>query len=252
MNKEVFFTEVRKSLFKRLSQSQVDGINGILEAFDQVGDGDKDTLAYALATAYHETGARMIPVREGFATTDEGARRAVNALARKRGPNSAVARYARPAGPYGHVYYGRGHVQLTWLDNYKNSSADAGVDLVKNPDKMLDPVISARVLVKGLIDGRWSGKRKGLAYYEGSDDFLDQQEAAAARATVNGSDKATLIAGYHKQFYDALTTADWQSKKNTVIKVKPTKKVGLGAAIVAAITAAGLYFLDTIMKLIGF
>ena len=109
MNKELFFSTLRKTLFKRLSQKQVDGINGILEAFNQVGDGDKDTLAYALATAYHETGSRMVPVREGFATTDAGARKAVNALARKRGPNSAVARYAQPAGPYGHVYYGRGH-----------------------------------------------------------------------------------------------------------------------------------------------
>lgn len=252
MNREVFYSTIRKSLFRKLSQSQVDGINGILEAFDKVGDGDKDTLAYALATAYYETGRKMVPVREGFATTDAGARRAVNNLARKRGPNSAVARYAQPAGPYGHVYYGRGHVQLTWLENYKNSSADAGVDLVKNPDAMLDPVISARVLIKGLIDGRWSGKRKGLSYYEGSDDFLDNQEAIAARATVNGSDKASLIAGYHRQFYDALTAADWQLKKNKVITVKPTGKAGLGLAITTAVVSAGWYFLDTIAKWIGF
>ena len=237
MNKELFFSTIKSSLFKRLSQSQVDGINGIFSAFDAVGDNDKDTLSYALATAYHETGKRMVPVREGFATTDEGARKAVNKLARQRGPKSAVARYAQPAGPYGHVYYGRGHVQLTWLENYKNSSADAGVDLVKDPDKMLDPVISAKVLVKGLMDGRWSGKRKGLSYYEGGDDFLDNKEAADARATVNGSDKATLIAGYHKQFYDALTAAGWEPKpKSKIITLKPQAKVGVaGAGLVVAI-----------------
>jgi hypothetical protein len=108
MNNELFFSKVRGVLFKSLSQAQVNGINGILEAFDLVGDGDKDTLAYALATAYHETGSRMVPVREGFASSDAGARKAVNSLARKRGPNSAVARYAKPAGPYGHVYYSLG------------------------------------------------------------------------------------------------------------------------------------------------
>lgn len=53
-----------------LSQSQVDGINGILDAFATHGDGRDKTLAYALATAYHETGARMVPVREGFAKDD--------------------------------------------------------------------------------------------------------------------------------------------------------------------------------------
>jgi hypothetical protein len=231
MNNELFFSTLRKSLFKKLSTNQVEGINGILSAMDQVGNGDKDLLAYALATAYHETGARMVPVREGFATTDAGARRAVNALARKRGPNSAVARYAQPAGPYGHVYYGRGHVQLTWLENYQNSSPDAGVDLVKEPDKMLDPVISARVLIKGLIDGRWSGKRKGLSHYEGSDGFLDNKEAADARATVNGSDKAALIAGYHKQFYEALTEANWQPKQKTKPLVDGKTAVGAGAIV---------------------
>jgi len=199
----------RRTLFHgKLSVDQVKGIEGILSAMDAVGDGDQDTLAYALATAYHETGARMVPVREGFAKTDAGARKAVNALAAKRGPKSAVARYARPVGPYGNVYYGRGHVQLTWLENYERSSEDAGTDLVASPDAMLDPVISARVLIRGLIDGRWGGN-KGLSRYEGADDHLSDAEAAEARRTVNGKDKALETARYHRRFYDALDLAGW-------------------------------------------
>ena len=181
-----------------LSQSQVAGIEGILAAFETHGDGQADTLAYALATAYHEVGGRMVPVREGFATTDAGARRAVNRLAARRGPKSAVARYARPTGPYGHVYYGRGLVQLTWLENYRESSADAGVDLVKYPDKMLDPQIGARVLIKGLLDGRWNGHGKGLRYY------LDQGDLRGARRTVNITDQWERIAGYHRAFLAAI------------------------------------------------
>jgi len=181
-----------------ISQRQVDGINGILAAFREVGDGKADTLAYALATAYHETGGRMVPVREGFASTDTGARRAVNALARKRGPGSAVAKYAKPAGPFGHVYYGRGHVQMTWLDNYRESSADAGVDLVEFPDQMLDPKTSARVLFKGLLDGRWNGTGNGLRYY------LDKGDLRNARRTVNITDKWETIAGYHRAFLAAI------------------------------------------------
>ncbi|MCW1932599.1 glycoside hydrolase family 19 protein [Pararhodobacter zhoushanensis] len=210
MNDAGFFNAVRRSLFGgRLNQSQVDGMNGILTAFQTVGDGRRATLAYALATAFHETGARMVPVREGFAATDAGARRAVNKLAERRGAASAVARYALPQPPYGHVYYGRGHVQLTWLDNYAASSADAGVDLVRYPDKMLEPVISARVLIKGLIDGRWNGRRKGIGHYEMLDGIpgLSAEEAAEARRTVNGQDKAALIAGYAAQFDAALHLA---------------------------------------------
>ena len=204
MDKSRFYTHLRKrdsGLFgTSLSQSQVEGINGILTAFAQVGDGKADTLAYALATAYHEVGGRMIPVREGFASTDAGARRAVSRLAKKRGPKSAVAKYVQPQPPHGHVYYGRGHVQLTWLENYRQSSADAGVDLVKYPDKMLDPEISARVMIKGLMDGRWNGQGKGLRYY------LDKGDMRGARRTVNITDKWELIAGYHGAFLAAIET----------------------------------------------
>ncbi len=211
INRAVFFSTIRQTLFGgRLTATQVRGIEGIIAGFEAVGDGDKDTLAYSLATPFLETGAKMIPVREGFALTDKGARAAVQRLALKRGPQSAVARYALPVGPYMHVYYGRGHVQLTWMENYAASSDDAGVDLVKNPDAMLDPVISARVLVRGLIDGRWNGRGHGLGYYEGPDDFLDQAEATEARRTVNVQDKAKLVAGYHLRFYDALTKAGWK------------------------------------------
>lgn len=233
MNSEKLFASLRKTLFKRgFNQGQVDGINGILAAMDQVGDGDKDTLAYALATAYHETGARMVPVREGFAKTDLGARRAVNNLAKKRGPKSAVARYAQPTGPYGHVYYGRGHVQLTWLENYQKASKIAGADLVKDPDKMLDPTISARVLIHGLVTGQWGGG-KGIGQYEGEDDYLDDKEAAQARRTVNGTDKAALIAGYHKAFYAALTEAGWKPKKK--IKDNGVAGVATGVGVVGGV-----------------
>jgi hypothetical protein len=212
-----------------LSQQQVTGIEGLLDAFATHGDGKPDTLAYGLATAYHETARRMVPVREGLASTDEGARRAVARLAAQRGPYSPPGRYGKSVPPHGHAYYGRGHVQLTWLDNYRRSSADAGTDLVANPDAMLDPVISARVLFRGLMDGRWNGRGKGLSYYEGDDDFLSDAEAAAARRTVNVQDKATLIAGYHRKFYDALVAAGWRPKAS----VKgPAAVAGIGAAAV--------------------
>jgi hypothetical protein len=208
MKRAEFFEQIRP-MFGRLSASQVEGIEGKFTAFNQVGDGFRDTLAYSLATSYHETGARMVPVREGFATTDAGARAAVNALARKRGPSSAVARYAKPTGPYGHVYYGRGDAQLTWLENYEDCSADAGLDLVKDPDQMLDPVISARVLIMGLIKGRWNGQGRGIRFYaerDGNPD-MDADDLVAARYLVNIQDKAVAIAGYHVRFEQALVQA---------------------------------------------
>jgi hypothetical protein len=205
MDRAAFYDALRKrdsGVFgSRLTEDQVRGMEGILDAFTSHGDGSAKTLAYALATAYHETARRMVPVREGLARTDAGARRAVNSLARRRGPNSAVAKYARPDPDTGHVYYGRGHVQLTWKDNYRRSSRDAGVDLVKNPDAMLDPVISARVLFKGLLDGRWNGRGHGIAHY------LDRDDLRGARRTVNVTDKWSQIAGYYQAFFKAIREA---------------------------------------------
>ena len=69
MNRATFFDNIRP-FFGKLSQAQVLGMEGIIDAFEEVGDGKPETLAYALATAYHETGRRMVPVREGFAVND--------------------------------------------------------------------------------------------------------------------------------------------------------------------------------------
>lgn len=208
MNRAAFYAALRRrgsGVFgTSLSQQQVNGIEGILNAFASHGDGRGKTLAYALATAHHETGGKMVPVREGFARTDAQARARVNRLAEKRGPNSAVAKYARPQPPYGHVYYGRGQVQLTWKRNYERSSADAGVDLVRYPDKVLDPVIGARILIRGLLDGRWNGTGFGIAHYlpdRGNDDLK------GARRTVNITDKWQQIGGYYKAFLSAIEEA---------------------------------------------
>lgn len=208
MDRNIFYRHLRQhdcAVFgPSLSQEQVDGIEGILDAMETVGDGRDKTLAYALATAYHETGRRMVPVREGFARTDQEAIRAVAMLARRLGPGSAPGRYGQPVGPYGKCYYGRGHVQLTWQRNYAASSKDAGVDLEQDPDRMLDPVISARILILGLMDGRWNGCGKGLAQYlptAGPDNLKD------ARRTVNCTDKWDLIAGHYRAFLTAIQAA---------------------------------------------
>lgn len=220
-----------------LSQAQVEGLEGILNAMEDVGDGRAKTLAYALATAYHETGRKMVPVREGFATTDEGAIKAVAKLAQKRGAGCAPDRYGKPVGPYGHCYYGRGHVQLTWHANYVASSADAGVDLEREPDKMLDPVISARVLIRGLIDGRWNGKGKGIAHYlpeEGQDNLKD------ARRTVNVTDKWDVIAGYYTTFLNAIETAGGWVSEPTPPSAKRNEALDPGATCGEAVVAADI------------
>lgn len=202
MNRAAFFDALRKSsLFGgKLSAGQVRGIEGLLDGFAATGDGRDKTLAYGLATARREVGAGMVPVREGFKATDAAAR----AYVARQG-----YRYATPVN--GQVYYGRGYVQLTWARNYAASSADAGVDLLANPDAALDPVIGARLLFLGIQDGRWNAQGKGIAYYIPA---LGDDDLKGARRTVNVTDHWDEVAGHYRTFLGAVQAAGgWQAGK---------------------------------------
>lgn len=198
------FDIIRKSsLFgRKFTPEQVAGIDGIITAFEESGVTDKRVLAYALATAYHETGKHMSPIKETVMPyhknkmpTDQEVVDRLNKWARKTGRRSNIYWKIQPNGK---SYFGRGQVQLTWLDNYRKSSADAGYDLVAEPERMLDPVVSAKVLIKGLLDGRWNGRGKGILYY------LETNDLKNARRTVNVIDQWEKIAAYYAVFLTAL------------------------------------------------
>ena len=62
---QAFFKSIRKSLFGKLTSSQVEGIEAKIKAFKEAG-WPVSWAAYALATSYHETAGKMVPVREGL------------------------------------------------------------------------------------------------------------------------------------------------------------------------------------------
>ena len=72
IDRRAFFGAVRGPLYGgRLSRGQVAGMTALLDRFERDGrTADRRFLAYMLATAHHETGGRMRPVRETFAATD--------------------------------------------------------------------------------------------------------------------------------------------------------------------------------------
>lgn len=196
MNRKVYYDWVQRAPFNgRLTQGQVDGQNAILEAWKHINDRH---LAYALATAFHETGGLMQPVREGFAKTDQAARAVV-----------ARRKYGKPDPETGHVYYGRGLVQLTWADNYKRMGPIVGADLYRDPDKALDPAISAKILLEGMKRGSFTGKSLDEAFSRvvNGSRREDYDLACRARRIINGTDCSGLIASYYLNFLDAIREA---------------------------------------------
>lgn len=197
IDRDIFFNTVRSSLFGgSLSQSQVDGMNYLLDVWETFFEGPNPRdgnkwLAYCMATVFHETGKKMTPVKENGG----------------KPYGNPPGKYWTACGPYNNVYYGRGHVQLTWDTNYQKGQdqlkKNYGVDvpLYQYPDKMLNDEPSALVLYDGMTIGWFTGV--GLPKYFNA----TVEDPINARRVVNGTDKAQTIAGYYWKFKDAIVTA---------------------------------------------
>jgi putative chitinase len=188
-DRDIFFDSVRDSLFEgKLTQRQVDAMNYLLDVWEKGFDDRKEWLAYALATAFHETAFLMCPIEE---------------YGKGEGKS-----YGEPAGPHGKCYYGRGHVQLTWHENYvkaENILKDTyslTVPLEQYPERMLEDEPSAIVLYDGMIEGWFTGV--GLPQF--FDDMIE--DPVNARKVVNGLDHAEVIAEHYDCFKRALVEVE--------------------------------------------
>lgn len=139
-------------------------------------------IAYLLATAWHETAQWMQPIREGCARsgpagTDKQARSAVQSAINK---GVIKKNYLIPT--HGVYHYGRGLVQITWVDNYEKFEKIAHLPLATSPDLALEWDAALDILYRGCIDGMFTGKRLS-DYYRKSP---LRAQYASARAVVNG------------------------------------------------------------------
>jgi hypothetical protein len=151
-----------------------------------------DQRAYLFATAFHETGRTMQPIVEYggvryFDKYDTGK------LA------SALGNTPERDGD-GYKYRGRGYVQITGYANYHKASAKLGEDFINFPDLVLDPEWAIKIIKLGMKEGWFTGKKL--------DDYITPTSInfKEARRIVNGTDKATTIAGYAEVFKQALST----------------------------------------------
>lgn len=196
----------------KLTNSRKTGFDGIFDVWDSIELYDSlEWLAYELATAWHETGGTMLPVREGFKKTDKEAFDHVTAYCKKKGITNYAARHTN-----GNSYYGRGYVQLTHAVNYQKMGdrLGLGTTLYDTPDLVMEPKTAAMILIHGMMDGLFRPKYGSLIDYFNSVD----QHWFDARDLINGDKKATpkwaggkqigsLVADYGVGFVSALRYA---------------------------------------------
>lgn len=109
----------------------------LVAALEQHGIADQPVQIAALATVAIETAHTFAPVREAYW------------LDNWHGHDWAEA-WRRENFRYW-PYYGRGFIQLTWESNYRRYGDAIGIDLVGQPDKALDPEISADNLARYFV-----------------------------------------------------------------------------------------------------
>lgn len=207
MDRKKFFDTVKSPLFGgSFSNDQVKGLDAILNKMEKL---DGRWLAYALATAHHETGGKMVPVLENLNYSAEGLRRTfpkyfsvADAAKYARKPEAIANRaYGNRMGNGpeasgdGWKYRGRGLVQITGKDNYtKYGIAD-------NPEKALDPDVAVAIMFDGMTAGKFTGKKLSDYFNASNTDWT------GARAIINGTDRADDIKKLAQKFYVAIQAA---------------------------------------------
>lgn len=176
---------------------------------DAMESADARWLAYALATAFHETGGKMVPIVENLNYSASGLRATfpkyfsvADAAKYARKPEAIANRaYANRMGNGneasgdGWLMRGRGIVQLTGRDNYKKYG------IADDPDKALKPDVAVSIMSEGMTKGTFTGKKFADYFNAKTTDWV------GARAIINGSDKSDKVAAEAIKFFNAIRGA---------------------------------------------
>lgn len=194
MNIELFFDYYR-SYFGRIKDKRtVDNIKLILEKAGSYNV-TPPQLAYILASIRHEAGSEMLPITENL---NYSARRLCQVWPSRFPTIDLASQFAfQPEklgnfvyggrlgnGPKeGYKYRGHGHIQITGKINYKKFQTLLNIDIVNNPELVLEPEISVDIAILGMLNGLFTGQKLSDYIKTRKIDFVN------ARAIVNADVK---------------------------------------------------------------
>lgn len=182
--------------FRPLKQAQVDNLNFVLDKLDTSKLISRlSEYAYVLATLKLETADTFAPVKEAYWVKPESRR--ISVLKNMYAGRKSIIH------PSGKLYYGRGYVQLTHIDNYIKMNEYVqkkfpDYDIVKNPDLACEPEAAWIILEAGMSKGLFTGKKLQDYFNDKDYDFYN------ARRIINGLDRAGLVQSYAEKFWAVL------------------------------------------------
>ena len=190
MLKKEFLVKYKAQFRENLNQSQMDGLAFLLAQIrkdEQITD--MRQVSYILATIKHECANTWQPIAE------YGPRAYFN----KYEPNTKIGKnLGNVQAGDGYKYRGRGYCMITGRHNYQFMSTVLNLPyaegLERNPDRALEPELAYKILSYGMRRGHFTGKKLSDFINENGCDYVK------ARAIINGSDRAKLIAEYARKF----------------------------------------------------
>jgi putative chitinase len=250
-DRTAFYAAVRRLLFGTLKPAQFAGLEAILSAAP--AGLPLAQLAYCLATAFHETGETMQPVRENLNYRAEGL---LATFPKYFTPATAAAYAHQPERIANHVYAnrmgngadasgdgwryrGRGLPQITGRDNYAKATAvlkalGFDVDLVKDPELACRPDLAPAIMFSGMITGWFTG-RKLADYFTPA-----KSDPVGARHIINGEDCAEKIAGDFRAILAALEAARQPAAAPAIATRSPApaapSSTGIGGFLASALS----------------
>ena len=203
------FLRTNNMLGPKISADEFSGCETIISACGRA-NWPVSWVAYALATAYHETAHTMLPVHE------RGGPAYLHRMYDINGNRPAKARELGNLAPGDGVKYaGRGYPQTTGKSNYAKATAALrslgfeDIDLIARPDDMMRPDVAAATMISGMEKGWFTGRKI-------TDDLPDQNTPATlaqfipSRDVINGRDKDDEIAVYAIDFQTGLVAGGYR------------------------------------------
>ena len=167
IDRDYFFEQYNKR-FDKLTNAQKDALENIFTGIEEYIEADSSyictlpKIAYMLATAKHETGHTFEPITEKGKISYFNRYDPILADTERR---RAVAKAnGNISEGDGFKYRGRGYVQLTWYNNYKQAGSYLGKDLVNNPELALDQKDATKIMIYGMETGMFTGKKDVWLY----------------------------------------------------------------------------------------
>lgn len=174
------FINLYKSAYGALDNIQTCGLSRLL-GFSEKDNHVNDVrwAAYMLATVKHECANWWQPIEE----FGKGQGMTYGTPVTVKGNDGKT---------YTNTYYGRGYVQLTWVDNYRKMSynLNLGDDILIHPERALEASIAYRIMSFGMRNGSFTGARLSDYISGPKCDYYN------ARQIINAHDEAGLIQGY--------------------------------------------------------